>query len=46
MQKYTYGFIIKRFSKTRGKAYLSNGCFHCDALQGLFLLIMKKTLAK
>src|SRR5690606_4802438 len=34
LQKYQYGFIVKRFSKTRGEAYLSNGCFHCDALQG------------
>ena len=39
LQKYQYGFIIKRFSKTRGEAYLSNGCFHCNALQGAFLLI-------
>ena len=36
LQKYQYGYIIKRFSKTRGEAYLSNGCFHCDALQGAF----------
>lgn len=36
LQKYQYGFIIKRFSKIRGEAYLSNGCFHCDALQGAF----------
>ena len=36
LQQYQYGFIIKRFSKTRGEAYLSNGCFHCDALQGAF----------
>ncbi|WP_335951606.1 competence protein CoiA [Acinetobacter beijerinckii] len=43
MQKYTYGFIIKRFSKTRGTAYLSNGCFHCDALQGAFFAHHEKT---
>ncbi|OAL78410.1 hypothetical protein AY606_08225 [Acinetobacter sp. SFB] len=34
LQNYQYGFIIKRFSKTRGETYLSNGCFHCDAMQG------------
>ena len=33
---YQYGPIKKRFSKTRGEAYLSNGCIHCDALQGAF----------
>ena len=33
---YQYGPIKKRFSKTRGEAYLSNGCVHCDALQGAF----------
>ncbi len=33
---YQYGLIKKRFSKTRGEAYLSNGCVHCDALQGAF----------
>lgn len=33
---YQYGIIKKRFSKTRNEAYLSNGCFHCDALQGAF----------
>lgn len=36
LEKYKYGFIKERFSKTRGKAYISNGCFHCDALQGKF----------
>lgn len=34
LQQYQYGFVIKRLSKTRGEAYLSNGCFHCDAIQG------------
>lgn len=38
LQRYEYGFIIKRFSKTRGNVYLSNGCFHCDALQGACFL--------
>ena len=36
LQLYQYGVIKKRFSKTRGEAYLSNGCYHCDALQGAF----------
>src|SRR6266487_893216 len=26
--------IKERFSKTAGSAYLSNGCQHCDAIQG------------
>lgn len=34
LQKYQYGYIIKRFSCTRKESYLSDGCFHCDALQG------------
>lgn len=32
------GAVRKRFSKTRGSAYLSNGCVHCDALQGAFFV--------
>lgn len=36
IQSYQYGLLKKRFSKTRGEAYLSNGCYHCDALQGAF----------
>ena len=30
------GTVRSRFSKTRGSAYLSNGCVHCDSLQGAF----------
>ena len=30
------GAVRSRFSKTRGGAYLSNGCVHCDSLQGAF----------
>lgn len=30
------GDIRSRLSRTRGSAYLSNGCVHCDALQGAF----------
>jgi len=36
IQSYQYGLLKKRFSKTRGEAYLSNGCYHCDAIQGAF----------
>jgi len=34
--KYGVGRIKKRNSKTAGMKYLSNGCAHCDALQGKF----------
>jgi hypothetical protein len=30
------GSIKLRFSKTQGRFYVSNGCFHCDALIGEF----------
>ena len=30
------GGIRPRFSKTQGRSYVSNGCFHCDALIGEF----------
>jgi Competence protein CoiA-like family len=30
------GSIKPRFSKTQGRLYISNGCFHCDALIGEF----------
>jgi hypothetical protein len=30
------GCIKPRFSKTQGRSYMSNGCFHCDALIGEF----------
>lgn len=33
---YGIGPIKPRFSKSMGEAYLSNGCVHCDALQGRF----------
>jgi len=36
LRKYGIGDIRRRYSRTRGMAYLSNGCVHCDALQGAF----------
>ncbi|GAC1372851.1 MAG: hypothetical protein NVS3B3_07280 [Aquirhabdus sp.] len=41
-QRYEYGSIIKRYSKTRKEAYYSNGCFHCNALQGAFFSYLEK----
>ena len=32
------GEIKERSSRTAGETYLSNGCFHCDALLGNFFL--------
>jgi hypothetical protein len=31
---YGFGAIKNRYSKTAGSSYLSNGCCHCDAIQG------------
>jgi hypothetical protein len=36
LQSFGIGELKPRFSKTMGEAYLSNGCVHCDALQGRF----------
>jgi hypothetical protein len=30
------GSVKPRFGKTQGRSYVSNGCFHCDALIGEF----------
>jgi hypothetical protein len=39
LAKFGVGSIRKRYSKTVGSAYLSNGCFHCDSLMGNFFLV-------
>ena len=36
LKSHNIGFVKRRYSKTVGASYLSNGCFHCDALQGSF----------
>ena len=38
------GEIKERASRTTGEAYLSNGCFHCDALLGDFYLFHEELL--
>ncbi|WP_180100021.1 competence protein CoiA [Acinetobacter sp. YH12153] len=37
-QKFNFGQIAYRYSKTEGEEYLSNGCVHCDQLQGKYFL--------
>jgi competence protein CoiA len=34
LASYDVGAIKNRYSKTAGGSYLSNGCCHCDAIQG------------
>ncbi len=36
LRRHGIGDIKPRYSKTEGNTYLSNGCVHCDALQGRF----------
>lgn len=38
LAKHKVGILKKRYSKTRGESYLSNGCFHCDAVMGNFFI--------
>jgi hypothetical protein len=41
-QSHQIGTIKSRSSKTEGKSYLSNGCFHCNALIGSFFLYYRE----
>lgn len=36
LRQHGIGAIKNRYSRTAGCSYLSNGCFHCDAIQGRF----------
>lgn len=36
LRRFKVGLLKERYSKTAGGKYLSNGCYHCDALQGQF----------
>ncbi|PIL39205.1 hypothetical protein CR103_14050 [Massilia psychrophila] len=36
LRKHGIGPVKRRSSKTEGRSYMSNGCVHCDALQGRF----------
>ena len=38
------GKVKPRYSRTVGHAYLSNGCFHCDAIVGNFPLYHKELI--
>jgi competence protein CoiA len=36
LKQHGIGVVKPRWSKTEGREYISNGCLHCDALQGRF----------
>lgn len=38
LNKYQIGEVKERYSKTREESYMSNGCYHCDALFGSFYI--------
>ncbi|WP_075882063.1 competence protein CoiA [Vreelandella massiliensis] len=37
-RRHQIGPLKHRFSRTEGRSYFSNGCFHCGALQGRFFI--------
>lgn len=41
--QYGYGNVKSRSSQTAGNTYISNGCRHCDALQGKYFLNLART---
>lgn len=37
-RRHRIGQLSYRYSRTEGRSYFSNGCFHCGALQGRFFI--------
>lgn len=38
LSKFRIGQLKTRYSKTKGEGYVSNGCYHCDAIMGNFFM--------